>query len=234
MSGFLAGKKRFLPPYWVTGCTLTRAMIIVGAVTNFSSSTTASALSPKAANHIGNTTKTTAAAAVERGEHFQNGDEFYLEGNNRRRARQLGICQNRRFCGCRPLAWESFSVLLDGCTYDQFSDPMDAQSRLDWLGKHPREECAFPPRHMSRRRKRCSGWGMPKRRGKSCWKRSACKRRTSGLRCCGKSGGGCGMFSRATATACATRWGGWRFLFTLEEPASFWTPTCNTGLSPTR
>ena len=34
-------------------------------------------------------------------------------------------------------SWKPFSVVLNGFAYDRFSGPVDAQSRLDWLGKRP-------------------------------------------------------------------------------------------------
>ena len=34
-------------------------------------------------------------------------------------------------------AWKSFRIVLNGFTYDQFADPADAQSRIDWLAKRP-------------------------------------------------------------------------------------------------
>ena len=34
-------------------------------------------------------------------------------------------------------SWKSCKVVLDGFTYDRFSNPMDAQSRIDWLAKRP-------------------------------------------------------------------------------------------------
>ena len=33
--------------------------------------------------------------------------------------------------------WESCKVNLDGFTYNRFSNPMDIQSRIDWLANHP-------------------------------------------------------------------------------------------------
>ena len=34
-------------------------------------------------------------------------------------------------------SWKPFKVFLDGFTYDQFSHPADAQSRLEWLANRP-------------------------------------------------------------------------------------------------
>ena len=34
-------------------------------------------------------------------------------------------------------SWESCKVILDGFTYNRFIDPVDAQSRIDWLAKRP-------------------------------------------------------------------------------------------------
>ena len=34
-------------------------------------------------------------------------------------------------------SWKSCNVILDGFTYNRFSNPMDAQSRIDWLAKRP-------------------------------------------------------------------------------------------------
>ena len=34
-------------------------------------------------------------------------------------------------------SWKPFSIVLNGFVYDRFSGPVDAQSRLDWLGRRP-------------------------------------------------------------------------------------------------
>ena len=36
-----------------------------------------------------------------------------------------------------PFAWKPFKACLDGCVYNQILGPIDAQSRLDWLGNRP-------------------------------------------------------------------------------------------------
>ena len=42
-------------------------------------------------------------------------------------------------------SWKPFDVVLDGFTYNSFAGPVDAQSRLDWLGNRPARNALFPP-----------------------------------------------------------------------------------------
>ena len=41
-------------------------------------------------------------------------------------------------------SWKPFDVVLDGFTYNSFAGPVDAQSRLDWLGNRPQVVCFSP------------------------------------------------------------------------------------------
>ena len=34
-------------------------------------------------------------------------------------------------------SWNSFKVILDGFTYDRFSHPADAKSRIEWIANRP-------------------------------------------------------------------------------------------------